>query len=646
MNNLFSLRLAMVNIKKNSKTFFPFLLTCICTVTTFYIMHAISINEGLEGKSGSESLKSLLRLGTIIISIFSAIFLFYTNSFLLKRRKKEIGLYNVLGLEKKHIATVFLFESIITSLVSITLGLVGGVVLNKLMFLVLLKVLKFQVAFGFSISIPSMLITLMLFLGIFIIILLSNLLQIRMLKPIDLLKGSQHGEKEPKTKWAMTIVGLTALGCGYGIALMVQSPLSALNQFFTAVILVMVGTYALFTAGSIALLKLLRKHKKFYYQTRHFISISGMLYRMKQNAVGLANICILSTAVLVTLSTTVALYVGVEDALRSRYPRDIVMVASEINSDEVQKLEQILDREIKNNKLDTRDKLNYWNSTFAAVIKDGKFTIKKEVAYNSNITMLTAIPVSDYNRLEGENVSLSDDEVIIFSPAKKYGKNVFSVDGKAFKVKEELNEPILGMTSETDIVDTYVLILNDINLTEANTKRKYLVSFDVESSDQNILLLAKNLNQRFMENQLNIKIESPVNNRQEFYMVYGGLFFIGIFLGSLFLMATVLIIYYKQISEGYDDKERFEILQKVGMSKNEIKKTIRSQILTVFFLPLASTALHIVFAFPMITKLLAVLNLKNVALFRLSTVITILVFAVIYAAIYSLTAREYYNIVE
>ncbi|GAB6179631.1 FtsX-like permease family protein [Desulfotomaculum defluvii] len=646
MNNLFSLRLAIINIKKNSKTYLPFIITCICTIMMFYIMHAISVNEGLEGKSGSQSLKSILRLGTIIIGIFSAIFLYYTNSFLLKRRKKEIGLYNVLGLEKKHIARVLLFESIITFLISITLGIVGGVVLNKLMFLVLLKLLNFEVAFGFSLSVPSMLRTLIVFLGIFLVILLSNLLQIRMLKPIDLLKGSQHGEREPKTKWVMTIVGLIALGTGYGIALSVKSPLAALNQFFIAVILVMIGTYALFTAGSIALLKLLRKNKGFYYQTRHFISISGMLYRMKQNAVGLANICILSTAVLVTFSTTVALYVGVEDALKSRFPRDIVMVASDITSSEAQKLEKILESEIKNNNLTIRDKFNYWNITFGAQVKEGRFSLKKEVGYNSNLSMLTAIPVSDYNRLEGKNVSLSDDEVIIFSPTKKYGKDTITIDEKTFKVKKELDSPVLGMASETDIVDSYLVFLNDINLTENNDKRKYLVCFDIESSDQNILLLSKHLNQKFMDNQLTVQIESPVSHRQDFYMIYGGLFFIGIFLGSLFLMATVLIIYYKQISEGYDDKERFEIMQKVGMTKTEIKGTIKSQILTVFFLPLASTVLHITFAFPMITKLLAVLNLKNVALFQLSTVMTILVFAVIYSAIYSLTAREYYKIVE
>lgn len=647
MSKLFYPRLAIINIKKNSKTYFPFMVTCICTIMMFYIMHAISINKGLEGASGSESLKTILYFGTIVIGIFSAIFLFYTNSFLIKRRKKEIGLYNVLGLEKKHIAKVLFFESIFTSALSLAAGLTGGIILNKLMFLLLLKLLNFKVAFGFSISVPSIIKTLIVFMGIFFVTLLSNLVQIRMLKPIELLKGTQHGEKEPKTKWIMTIIGVIALSTGYGIALKVQSPLSALNLFFIAVILVMIGTYALFTAGSIAVLKLLRKHKKFYYKTSHFISISGMLYRMKQNAVGLANICILSTTVLVMLSTTVSLYVGMEDALKSRYPKDIMMSASEITKSQSQKIDEILDSEIKNNKIYIKNKLNYWNNSFASTKKDGKFLLTNGSVSSSNISMIMVMPISDYNRLEGKNVTLADDEAIIFSTAKNYGKDSITIEDKTFKVKQELDKPILGLENEMmDIVDSYVLFLNNIDAIGKKGDKKYSIRFDIEGTDKDILSISKKLNEKFMENKIEVRIDSAAGSREDFLAIYGGLFFLGIFLGTLFLMATVLIIYYKQISEGYDDKERFEIMQKVGMSKNEIKKTIRSQVLMVFFLPLVSTVIHIAFAFPMITKLLAVFNLTNVSLFMLSTVVTILVFAVIYAIVFSLTARMYYKIVE
>lgn len=647
MSKLFYPRLAVINIEKNSKTYVPFIVTCICTIMMFYMMHAISINKGLDGASGSESLKIILHLGTIVIGIFSAIFLFYTNSFLMKRRKKEIGLYNVLGLEKKHIAKVMFFESIFTLFVSLIAGFIGGIILNKLMFLLLLKILSFKVAFGFSISVPSIIITLIVFIGIFSVTLLSNLVQIRMLKPIELLKGTEQGEKEPKTKWIMTIIGVMTLGAGYGIALKVQSPLSALNLFFVAVILVMVGTYALFTAGSIAVLKFLRKHKKFYYKTNHFIAISGMLYRMKQNAVGLANICILSTAVLVMLSTTVSLYVGMEDVLRTRFPRNLIISASQISKSQAQKLDEILDVETKNSEIGIKNKLNYWNNSFAATKKDGKFLLTDGAVTSSNVSMIVLMPISDYNRLEGKNVILADDEAIIFSKVKNYDKNNITIENKTLKIKQVLDKPIAGMESQMqDIVDSYILFVNNIDAIGKKGKKEYSIGFDVQGTDKDILALSKKLDGKFAENKIKVHTDSAAGSREDFFMVYGGLFFLGIFLGTLFLMATVLIIYYKQISEGYDDKERFEIMQKVGMSKKEIKKTIKSQVLMVFFLPLIFTVIHIAFAFPMITKLLAVLNLKNVSLFMLCTLLTILVFAVIYAVVFSLTARVYYKIVE
>lgn len=646
MNNLFYSKLAAINIKKNSKTYFPFIITCICTIMMFYIMHSISINEGLNGVSGSETLKTILSFGTIVIGIFSTIFLFYTNSFLIKRRKKEIGLYNVLGLEKKHIAKVLFFETIITSFISLSVGLISGVILNKLMFLLLLKLLKFAVPFGFSISLPSIIKTLILFIGIFFATLLSNLFQISIVNPIELLKGIQHGEKEPKTKWIMTIIGFIALGIGYGIAIFVKSPLSALNLFFVAVVLVMIGTYALFTAGSIALLKILRKNKKFYYKTENFISISGMLYRMKQNAVGLANICILSTAVLVMLSTTISLYVGMEDALKYRYPREVIMDTSEITESKVKNLNEIIDIEINENKIDIKNMVNYWNNSFASIKKDEKFLLQDKFSYDSDFCTIVAIPISDYNRLEGKNINLADNEVIIFSKSKNYGKDSIKIEDKNFKVKKELDKLTFGLEHQMDIVDTYILFLNNVDDIGQNGIKKYSIGFDVEGTDKDIMLISNKLNQKFKENNITISIDSTANSRQGFYSVYGGLFFIGIFLGGLFLMATVLIIYYKQISEGYDDKERFEIMQKVGMSKIEIKKTIKSQVLMVFFIPLVFTVIHIAFAFQIITKLLAVLNLTNVSLFMISTMITIVVFAVIYGIVFSITARAYYKIVE
>ena len=647
MNKLFYPRLAVINIKKNSKTYFPFILTCICTIMMFYIMHSISINKGLDGMSGAESLKLLLSLGTIVIGIFSAIFLFYTNSFLIKRRKKEIGLYNVLGLEKKHIAKILCFECIFISVISLTIGLIGGIILNKLMFLLLIKMLNFKVSFGFSISVPSIIKTLIVFCSIFFATLLSNLFQIKILKPIELLKGSEQGEKEPKTKWIMTIIGLAALCGGYGIALNVKSPLAALNLFFGAVILVMIGTYALFTAGSIAVLKFLRKQKNFYYKTDHFISVSGMMYRMKQNAVGLANICILSTAVLVMLSTTISLYAGMEDSLKLRYPRDIVVTARENNKNQIQKLAETLNSELKSGKIDMKDKLYYFDNSLEVVKKDGKFLSVKKDPGKTNISMIEAIPISDYNRLEEKNITLHDNEVILFSKVKNYTDDTINIDNKNFKIKQRLHKPVDGLNnSMIDLVDTYIIFVNNIDYVGKNSFKEYTTAFNINGTNKEILSISDKLNKKFAENKIKANAESAISGREQFLSLYGGLFFLGIFLGALFLMATVLIIYYKQISEGYEDKERFEIMQKVGMDKSEIKKTIRSQVLMVFFLPLVFTVIHIAFAFPMITKMLAVLGLKNVNLFILSTAGTIIVFAAIYTIVFSLTARVYYKIVE
>lgn len=655
MNKTLYLKLAMTNIKANSKTYFPYVITCICTIMMFYIMHALSINEGLNGVSGSDSLKTILYFGTIVIGIFSAIFLFYINSFLIKRRKKEIGLYNILGLGKKHIAIVLFYENMFISLISLVIGLMGGVILNKLMFLVLLKLLDFAVPFGFSVSIPSMEITLLVFIGIFTVTLISNLFQIHIAKPIELLKGGEHGEKEPKTKWLITMIGIITLGIGYAMALTVKSPLTALTLFFVAVVLVMIGTYCLFTAGSITILKLLRKNKKFYYKTRNFTSVSGMLYRMKQNAVGLANICILSTAVLVMISTTVSLYLGMEDGLRARFPRNVMINASGISETQTKKLNELIELETKDTKID--HKINFSSEGFMATRTNDTFLLRKATDdFRSASNFLVTMPLSDYNRLEGKNVTLKEDELLIFSTVKNYGRNIITIQDKKFKVKEELSSLVIADKNALDIMGTYILILNDveavrsINAAVQGTKPSvpaYRVDFDMAGTDQEIISFTDKLNQEFSkEIPIPISIDSAAGDKESFFAVYGGLFFIGIFLGTLFLMATVLIIYYKQISEGYDDKERFNIMQKVGMSKAEIKKSINRQILMVFFLPLVFAVIHIAFAFPMITKLLAVLGLINVPLFRMCTVVTILVFAVIYAVVYFLTARVYLKIVD
>jgi len=374
MSNMFYQKLAATNIKKNGKTYFPYILTCISSIAMFYILHFISVNDGLDVMSGGDSLKIILKLGTYVIGLFSVIFIFYTNSFLIKRRKKELGLYNILGMEKKHIAKVLFWESFFVTLISMVMGLLLGIAVSKLIFLVLLKILHFKVPMGFFISIKSLIITATLFGFIFVLTLLNNLRQIHLAKPVELLKGGQVGEKEPRTRWVLTLIGLSSLGSGYYIAVTTEAPLAALNRFFLAVILVMIGTWALFTAGSIALLKMLRKNKSFYYKTNNFINVSGMIYRMKQNAIGLANICILSTTVLVMISTTVSLYIGMEDVLRTRYPRDISISAKNVSREKSEEISSMIKEQSEKNGIDIKNIVKYRSLSLAMIQDKNYFT--------------------------------------------------------------------------------------------------------------------------------------------------------------------------------------------------------------------------------------------------------------------------------
>ncbi|CUM75383.1 FtsX-like permease family protein [Turicibacter sanguinis] len=643
MNKFLYPKLAWMNIKKNKQTYMPYILTCIGTMMMFYVMHAISLNDGLLNMPNSMSLQSILSMGVVVILIFSVIFLLYTNSFLIKRRKKELGLFNVLGMEKKHIAWVLFFETLFTSLISLAFGLFGGIILNKLMFVLLLRLLKFDIPLGFELDMASIEFTAQCFSLIFILTLICNLVQIWMSKPIELLKGGQVGEKEPKTKWISAIIGVLSLGIGYGIALSVETPLAAIPLFLVAVIFVMIGTYELFTAGSIVVLKLLRKNKKIYYKKHNFIAISGMMYRMKQNAKGLANICILSTAVIVMLSTTVSLYVGMEESLHTQYPQDVFLRGNDVNDEKINRINQILDDKVNEYQIKLKDEFHYKSKSMMATLKDGNYALGQNISSDSY--SFGFISIDDFNRLEQTDIQLSVDEVLIFSISGTYGKDSIMINNQVYQIKQEFDEVSFQPKQENSLFPVYLLIVNDIQIF-GEEDVYYSVGFNVDNTDEVSVEFVDSLNTEFRLNSIDAYVSGAASSRADFLMSYGGLFFLGIFLGTLFLMATVLIIYYKQVSEGYDDKERFEIMQRVGMSKQEIRKTIRVQILMVFFLPLIFMMIHIAFAFPIITKLLALFGLMNTQLFLAATIGTIVIFASIYALIFNLTAKTYYKIVE
>lgn len=656
MNKNFYPILAITNIKKNKQTYFPYILTCISTIIMYYIIHSISINKGLDTISGARTLKSMLSFGTGSIGIFSAIFLFYTNSFLIKRRKKELGLYNILGMEKRHIAKMIFFEIIFISIISLILGILGGIILSKLMFLILLKVLNFDVTLEFNMSIFSMINTLIIFTIIFFITLLFNLAQIHIANPIELLKGSQYGEKEPKTKWFLVIISIVTLGTGYAIALIVEKPTDVISLFFVAVILVIIGTYLLFTAVSIALLKILRSNKNFYYKTKHFVAVSGMIYRMKQNATGLASICILSTAVLVVLSATVSLYIGQDDILKTRYQKDISININKSSNENIDLINKIIETEAKNYNMTISDSIDYGYIYFPTSRDKDTFYLEDKTNLYCEIYIMN---INEYNKIENKSITLNKDEILIYSISKDYGENTFNILNKEFKVKNEIDTFKVHDKSSYVAMDTYYIMvdsidtINDIiyqlNKTDINEyylSQKYCINFNLNGDETKKLNFINTLKQNINSQIQDIGFDSLEQSRQNFFSIYGSLFFIGILFGILFLMATVLIIYYKQISEGFEDKERFEIMQKVGMSKKEVKKSIQSQTIIVFFLPLIVAIIHMMVAFNVIKKLLALFNLYNTFLFIICTIITIFIFAIIYFIVYLLTAKVYYKIVK
>ena len=642
MNNFIYEKLAVTNLKNNRKTYVPYIFTGVLTVMMFYIIDALSKGKGIT----QNTLKICLQYATGVIIVFAVIFLFYTNSFLIKRRKKEIGVYNILGMGKRHIARMMAVETILTAGISILGGLVFGIIFGKLMYLLLLKILHNSVDMQFSVNGTAIVQTVILFAGIFLLTYLYNILQIQLVNPVELLHGGNQGEKEPKSRWLLVIVGVAALGNGYWIALTTEAPLEALLKFFVAVVCVIIGTYALFIAGSIVVLKILRKNKAYYYNPKHFTSVSGMIYRMKQNGAGLANICVLSTMVLVMVSTTVSLYAGMEDILDSRFPRDVSIVCNEADTNKEETLQRLIKEQCEKAGVKITDRVRYRYGSMNAVLKGNNLEKVEQYYPDNHFYYVEMITQEEYNRIEKQNVSLKEQEILTYTTNGKCGKKQINIAGQNYQVKKELSEMTSQPKSTAEMYKTLYIVFANAEQIERIESFSYADKFNLKGDDGKQKEALEQIQNEFYEKFPDGTMESRMLSRSSFYELYGGLFFIGIYLGSMFIMATVLIIYYKQISEGYDDRERYQIMQKVGMSKKEVKRSIRSQVLSVFFLPLVVAVIHVAVAFKVMTKILGVLNLTNLSLFAVCTIITIAVFAVFYIIVYSITAKEYYRIVN
>lgn len=679
---LFYPRFAMDAIRKNKRTYIPYLLTTAFVSAMFFILRGLSLSELLVQSYGGSHLAEMLRFGSNVIAIFSLIFLFYTGSFLMKQRKQEFGLYSVLGMEKRHIAKILLFETLFIACIGVFIGMAVGAVFNWMSFLLLLNMLggRSGITFTqlggdaditFSLSGETVSDTLLLFAGIFLLIFLNNLRQVQFSSTISLLKSGSEGEREPKSKWPLTVLGIAFLGAGYFMAMKIENPIGAMMFFFVAVILVMLGTYCLFTSGSIVFLKFLRRRKGYYYRTNHFISVSGMLYRMKQNAVSLGNICILSTMVLVTISTTMCLYSGCDDIVKSRYPQElnITIWGSDVSPETTQLAEKTF-----------YDMLEEENSTPETVVKssylvfgcmqDGSQFITDTDEGNlwgelTGMTEITLIPLSDHNAASGTSTTLAPGEALLYCP-DGYGYDELSVFGKTYTVTKltELDLPfasIFASSAGTQITlivaDEELTLLNQLQQERykenASTICTYLgtdvspeVAMQISSTFDDRLERVLTDNQQADLDNWFVTAEARETNKNEFIELYGGLFFIGIFLGLVFLVATILIIYYKQLSEGLQDQRRYGIMRKVGLTDKEIRSSIHSQVLTVFFLPLITAFIHTAFAFPMIRRCLNLLSMSNVQTFLICLLLCCAVFAVMYLIVYVMTSRVYYRIVN
>lgn len=662
MSKTFYFRLAFDNLKKNAKMYIPFVLSCILTIMMYYMVSSLSMNPNMMNMIGGDVMQQILSLGIYVITVFAVIFLFYTNSFLIKRRKREFGLFNILGMEKKHLSIVIALESMIVFLVSMVLGIGIGILLDKAFYLLIAKMLNASIALGFYISYQSIVNSIILFFIIFLLMYVFSLIQINLSNPIELLHGDQHGEKEPKTKWLLAIIGLICLGTGYYMSVSIQDPVTAFAFFMVAVILVVIGTYMLFTAGSIVILKLLRKNKRYYYKTNHFISVSNMIYRMKQNAVGLGNICILSTMVLVMLSTTISLWVGMNDIIETRFPRDITVSINSVDSNQALYTIDDMNYAIEQAGIQTEDELVYRTLSVSAFNQGNTYTFGNEnmsLQDISNVVVLYFITLDDYNRTEGTNVSLAPDEVLVFPSGKQFDHKIIDIASNTFKVKGILDSIKAdsnysanlqnSMFVVVDSMDTMFMI-DDLQKQAYGDNASYIhTSYDFnlsKSEGMSVKEATDALIANYPGDTTYMMVDTQEGNYEDLLSLYASFLFIGIFLSFLFIMATVLIMYYKQITEGYEDKKRFEIMQKVGLNKREVKKTINSQVLTVFFLPLVVAAIHIVFAFPMIEKMLRLLYLDNTNLYIMTTVICFGVFALVYVLIYFLTSKVYYGIVR
>ncbi len=640
-----SAKLALSNLRRNKRTTIPFMLTSALCTLMLYLVISLENSAVVSESFGGAQMQMMLGFGELVIVLFTVIFLFYTNSFLMKQRKREFGLFNILGLAKKDIAMVLFVELLICWGVSLVAGIGLGMILDKGMYLLIGRLMNIDLPLEFGISGVAVVQTVLYTGAVYVLLVVYGFFMVNVSSPIELLHAQAEGEKEPKNRWLLALGGLLCLGAGYGLALWVQNPMDAFVLFFLAVILVIVGTYLLFSAGSIALLNMLQKNRHFYYQTSHFISVSGMKYRMKANAASLANICILSTMVLVALSTTICLVMGMDQSVETAYPRETTLSIYSQDGNYLQDFDQALAQ----SGVQATDVMAYTLFDIPGTVSGD--TVSNLGEYGKpDMRLFEFIPVGQYNNAEGTDYTLEPGQVLINPGSDSWGSSLTigdrtwsvagTVDGfppSGLGINMMGNPMLVVLPDEADIAWLQTLVPEE--------QRNVTNIFAFNSPDPN--RDAGVLKDAFEQ----VTGARPFGDtRQNFALslqsMYGSFLFVGIFVSILFVMASVLIMYYKQISEGFEDQKRFDIMTRVGLDNRQIRKTIHFQVLAVFFLPLAMAGIHVAFAFPMISKMLALLGMGDITLFMITCLIVFAIFAILYVIVYGLTSRTYYQLVK
>ena len=674
-------KLAWDGIRKNKRFYLPYILTCIGMVMMFYIIHYLAAMPTLKDMPGGDTMEMVLGLGAWVVALFAVIFLFYTNSFLMRRRQKEFGLYNMLGMGKNHLSLLLLWENGILFVISMVGGLLGGILLSKMAELFMLMLLGGEVTYTLRIDPDAFGDTWVIFIPVFALIFLKGLIQIRRSSAIALIKSETVGEKPPRANYLLGIAGIIILAGAYYIALSIKSPLIAMAWFFLAVCMVIVATYLLFISGSVMLCRLLQKNKHYYYKPNHFVSVSSMVYRMKRNGAGLASICILSTMVLVIMMGAGSLYAGKEDSLNTRYPHEFAVSVDFLTDGETKRYSEEkadyfyaqVDEVLNSCDVTPENAEQVLSTTATGMLKDGALILDPSTVDAANtetmeyVTQVYLIPLSAYNQCMGTDKTLNSGEVFLHCVRRTYDAPAIMLsDGTVLTVKEHLSDMMGSGEAAMQIIPSMFIVTDDIEAVmesfnkelgsmsgEYKCRLEVSYSFDADLSEEQQMELGEAIRERVRELDYtgdggfySYNVECKAEERADFYGLFGGIFFLGIFLSILFLAATVLIIYYKQVTEGYEDEARFEIMRKVGMTAKDIRRSINSQMLTVFFLPFVTAAIHTAFAFPIVQKLLAIFNLQNTVLSLMVTLAAIVIFGIFYGVVYKITSNAYYAIVS